>query len=39
MEALIINLISGALGGNAAGKLFQNLSKIKNQKFKVQFQN
>ncbi len=26
METLIINLISGALGGNAAGKLFSNLS-------------
>jgi len=26
METLIMNLISGALGGNAAGKLFSNLS-------------
>ena len=26
MESLIINLICGALGGNAAGKLFQNIS-------------
>jgi len=26
MEALIIQLISGAVGGNVAGKLFQNLS-------------
>ncbi len=26
MEALIINLISGAAGGNLTGKLFENLS-------------